>query len=76
MFSNNVCFFSANFGAVEASATGVSVAPSLLSLSAAGINVAPQAISISPVSPGPSPVLVQCNEHTGRDPCSVLWIPI
>ena len=73
MFSNNVCFFSANFGAVEASATGVSVAPSLLSLSAAGINVVPQAISISPVSPGPSPVhTVQCNEHTGRDLCSVL----
>ena len=53
LFANNLCLFSTNFGALEASATGISISPSLLALSAAGISIAPQGISISPVSPSP-----------------------
>ncbi len=53
LFANNLCLFSTNLGALEASATGVSVSPSLINIGSAGVNVAPQAISISPVSPPP-----------------------
>ncbi len=54
LFSNSPCLFSTNLGAIEASATGVSVSPSVVNLGSTAINVAPQAISISPVRPNPS----------------------
>ena len=63
LFSNSPCLFSTNLGAIEASATGVSVSPSLINLGATAINVSPQAMSISPVTSLPSSVLIiHCNE--------------
>ena len=53
LLSNSPCLFSTNLGAIEASATGVSVAPSVVNVGSTAINVAPQAMSISPVSPRP-----------------------
>ena len=57
LFASNMCLFSTNLGAVDASATGISTSPSVLSLRAAGDNVTPDAISLSPVSYLPSPPL-------------------